>query len=45
MKDGAFAVQLVGTAPDAKFMRRVNEVGAIKMEDIEKSLKHWLGFS
>jgi mRNA interferase MazF len=43
MKDGAFAVQLVGTAPDAKFMRRINEVSAATMGEIESALKLWLG--
>ena len=45
MKDGAFALQLVSTAPDAKFIRRVNEVSTATMLEIESALKLWLGFS
>ncbi len=43
MKDGAFAVQLIGTASDANFVRRITEVNSAIMGEIENTLKLWLG--
>ena len=43
MKEGAFAVQLVGSLPRAKYIRRVGVVAPDVLEDVEAALKLWLG--
>ncbi len=45
MKDGAFAVQLVGTLPKVKLMRRLGSVSGETLGEVEKVLKLWLGLS
>ena len=43
MKDGAFAVQLVGSIPRAKCMRRIGQADAATLQRVEAALKRWLG--
>jgi mRNA-degrading endonuclease toxin of MazEF toxin-antitoxin module len=43
MKDGAFAVELVGSIPRAKYMRRIGQADAATLERVEAALKRWLG--
>lgn len=43
MKDGAFAVQLIGSIPNAKFQRKIGSVSPEKMAEVEAALKIWLG--
>ena len=43
MKDGAFAVQLVGSIQKAKYMRRIGQVDATILHRVEAALKLWLG--
>jgi mRNA interferase MazF len=43
MKDGAFAAQLIGSIPGAKYMRRLGRVDAATLERVEAALKLWLG--
>ena len=43
MKQGAFAVQLIGSIPRAKYMRRIGTVSADVLEEVETALKLWLG--
>lgn len=40
--EGAFAVQLIATASNADFMRRVGQVTTEKMKEVEDALKIWL---
>ena len=43
MKDDAFAVQLVGSIPRAKYMRRIGQADSATPERVETALKLWLG--
>ncbi|NOY00969.1 MAG: type II toxin-antitoxin system PemK/MazF family toxin [Verrucomicrobia bacterium] len=43
MKPGAFAVQLIGSLSNAKYMRRIGQVDEATLQKIEVSLKLWLG--
>ncbi len=43
MKEGAFAVQLIGSIPRAKYMRRIGTVSPEVLEEVETALKLWLG--
>lgn len=45
MKDGAFAVQLVGSVPNAKFMRKIGTVPREKLVEVEAALMLWLGLT
>jgi mRNA interferase MazF len=45
MKDGAFAVQLVGSLPKVKLIRKLGTVSDETLEEVEVALKRWLGFS
>lgn len=45
MKDGAFAVQLVGSLPKVKLIRKLGTVSDEMLEEVEVALKRWLGFS
>ena len=45
MKDGAFAVQLVGSLPKVKLMRKLGSVSGEKLAEVETALKLWLGLS
>ena len=45
MKEGAFAVQLIGSIPRAKYMRRVGVVSPEILKEVETALKLWLGLS
>lgn len=45
MKDGAFAVQLVGSLPKVKLIRKLSTVSDETLEEVEVALKRWLGFS
>ena len=45
MKDGAFAVQLVGSLPKVKLMRKLGTVSAETLAEVETVLQLWLGLS
>ena len=42
MKDGAFAVQLIGSVPRAKYMRRVGVAHPATLAAVEQALAQWL---
>lgn len=42
MKDGAFAVQLIGSISNAKYMRRVGKADEPTLQKVEQALKLWL---
>ena len=44
MKDGAFAIQMIGSSPRSKFMRRIQQVDDQTLLAVEDTLKLWLGF-
>lgn len=43
MKEGAFAVQLFGSIPNAKFIRRVGQVDSETLGRVEIAVRLWLG--
>lgn len=43
MKPGAFAIQLIGSLPNAKYIRRIGRVDDATLQEIETTLKLWLG--
>ncbi len=43
MKDGAFAVQLIGSVSNAKYMRRIGKVDEPTLQKVEQAIKLWLG--
>lgn len=43
MKDGAFAVQLIGSLPKVKFIRKLGTVSGETLAEVEAALKLWLG--
>jgi len=43
MRDGAFAVQLIGSVSNAKYMRRISKVDDTTLQKVEQALKLWLG--
>lgn len=45
MKDGAFAVQLVGSLPKVKLMRKLGTVSTETLAEVETVLQLWLGLS
>ena len=42
MKDGAFAVQLIGSIPGAKFHHRIGPIDASTLREVESALCTWL---
>jgi mRNA interferase MazF len=45
MKDGAFAVQLIGSLPKVKFIRKFGNVSSETLAEVEAALKLWLGLA
>lgn len=43
MKDGVFGVQLIGSIPVAKYLRRIGQVEAAILAAVEAAAKRWLG--
>jgi len=43
MREGAFAVQLIGSIPRAKYERRIGAVTPEVLAEVEKAVKLWLG--
>ena len=43
MKDGAFAIQLLGSISNAKYKHRIGRVDASTLAEVETALKLWLG--
>ncbi len=43
MKDGAFAVQLIGSISNAKYLRKVGQVDTATLQKIEETVRLWLG--
>lgn len=45
MKDGAFAVQLIGSLPRAKYVKRIGVISQDVLGQIEDVLQLWLGLA
>jgi mRNA interferase MazF len=45
MKDGTFAVQLIGSIPAAKYIRRVGLLDAATLSEVEAAVTRWLGLA
>ena len=45
MKDGAFAVQLIGSISRSKFLKRTGQVDRDTLIEIETATRNWLGLS
>ncbi|MFK5923868.1 MAG: type II toxin-antitoxin system PemK/MazF family toxin [Verrucomicrobiota bacterium] len=45
MREGAFAVQLIGSISNAKYMRRISKVDDDTLQKVEQALKLWLGLA
>lgn len=45
MRDGAFAVQLIGSISRANYLRRVGEVDEATLHQVETALRLWLGLA
>ena len=42
MKEGAFAVQLIGSVSNASFIRRINSLDAATLTKVEDAVRKWL---
>lgn len=42
MKDGAFAAQLIGSIPSAKYIRRTGQVDPATLAAVETAVRNWL---
>lgn len=45
MRDGAFAVQLIGSIPASNYLRRIGAVDEATLHQVETALKLWLGMT
>jgi len=45
MKDGAFAAQLIGSIPRAKYIRRIGQIDATTLTAVEAAVTRWLGLA